>query len=91
MAEITVAALKAATWRFTMHADGSDKRGRFSISFYECDDFPIVVKGWRKTWRDGTERAGYAVEGEPYETLAEVAALLNQRFTAGDDKEAAPD
>lgn len=83
--------LKSAEWKFTAHADGSDKGGRFSINFHEAEIAGVVVKGWRKTWRRGGGEAGYSVEGQAVSTLREVVIIVNKRFTAGDDPEARED
>jgi hypothetical protein len=82
---ITVDELKALTWKFTAHADGSDKGGRFSIDFYEAEFAGRKLRGSKKTWRSGQGESSYAVDGIAVGRLAEVAAHLNQRFTAGDD------
>jgi hypothetical protein len=89
---ITLADLKApGLWKFKMHADGSDKGGRFSINFHECEVNGIKLVGFRKEWRSGAGASGYSVDGVEAATLIDVVALLNQRFTAGDDKEARDD
>lgn len=74
-------------WKFSAHADGSDKGGRFSIDFYECEVAGVKLRGFRKTWRSGAQTAGYTVGAEEVATLAGVVALLNRQpaFTAGDD------
>lgn len=82
---ITLDDLKApGLWKFKMHADGSDKGGRFSINFHECEVNGIKLMGFRKEWRSGAGASGYSVNGVEAATLVEVVALLNQRFTAGD-------
>lgn len=85
----TVAELKALEWKFTAHADGSDKRGRFSINFYEATFEGEKLQGFKKQWRAGPGSAGYTYRGHTYDTLAELAVRLNS--IAGDDKEARPD
>ncbi len=81
---VTLDDLKApGLWKFTAHADGSDKGGRFSINFYECEVAGVKVHG-QKTMRGGAVEAVYVVGTEErVSTLAEVVEILNKRFTAG--------
>ncbi len=88
----TVADLKALTWTFTVHADGSDKRGRFSINFYVAE-LPSGEKidGWRKSWRSGPGEAGYKFRGATFTRLAEIVDLINKAVDVGDSPEANPE
>lgn len=89
---ITAAALRKSHWSQTMHADGSDRGGRFFVNFFKCDDHPRV-SGSRKQWRrrDLESAVDYLVDGESVGSLEVAAEVLNRGFTVGDDKEARDD
>lgn len=83
---VTVDDLMAAPWKFAGHGDGSDKHGRFSINFHTCEYRGRTLRGSRKIWSDGSrQEVAFAVDGQSVGTLAELAVLLNLRYTAGDD------
>lgn len=85
----TVADLKALAWKFTAHADGSDKGGRFSINFYEAELDGEKVAGSKKQWRRGGGQSTYSFRGQTFHTLAELATFINS--PAGDAPEARDD
>jgi len=90
---VSVDDLKApGLWKFTAHADGSDKGGRFSINFYEAEFRGEKLQGFKKQWSRGGVESGYSVTGITFPRLADLAAYLDQRpVAAGDDKEARDD
>lgn len=74
-------------WQFSMHADGSDKIGRFWMNVYTAELHGVKLKGWRKQWRTGAVEVGYQIEDEPpVQSLAALALMLDgRRYTVGDD------
>lgn len=87
----TAADLKALTWKFTAHADGSDKGGRFSINFYEATFRGETIRAHKKQWRGGQSEAAYMLRGQTFHTLALLADFINTAIDVGDDKEASAD
>jgi hypothetical protein len=90
---VTVADLKRdGLWKFTAHADGSDKHGRFSINFYECEIAGQKVRAFKKQWASGGVSVGYMVDGIDLTSLDQLAEYLSrQKWRAGDDSEARED
>lgn len=81
---ITIDDLKGLEWKFTAHADGSDKGGRFSINFASADLNGEKLEGWKKIWRSGGGESGYAFRGLTFSRLADVVEFLNKAIDVGD-------
>jgi hypothetical protein len=90
---VTVAALKAeGLWKSTAHTDGSDKHGRFSIDFFECEIAGQKVRAFKKQWASGGRSVGYVVDGIDLVSLEQLAEYLSrQKWRAGDASEARDD
>lgn len=86
----TVADLKALTWTFKAHADGSDPKrgGRFSVNMYEAEFEGETIHGEKTQWRGGGSVA-YGFRGQTFATLAELVVFINS--PAGDVPEARDD
>jgi len=84
---ITVDDLKKLEWKFTMHADGGDKRGRFSINFASAEFRGEKIEGWKKVWRahPGVYESGYRFRDMTFPTLASIAQFINKATDVGDE------